>query len=380
MRWLLPLLLIVGLGWLSLCCTLHHAELIEADLRERAAALIGQHPWATVVVDGRDLTVTGTPPTPTAAGIVLDQLNKLHGVYRVRSHWAEPAVHSADPAASSTTMPPGLNLSASLNPASHALQHITLHGTLPSKGDVQSLQTFVARHRRRLAVDSMMTADNSASHLQRARFRQAVASGTRGLLRLKRGELQVDEHQVSLRGVAGSGLARRQIEADVRRNLPAGYVLHSLLSSQFTHPDPLQSAKPLTAEQQAVVAACQAGFDALMQGASIQFAHNSDKLDATSAGLLDRIAVQAKACQNTRMLIGGHSDSSGDPAYNIDLSQRRAEAVRQALITRGIAATRMQARGFGDANPRASNDNASGRAANRRIEFTLSYKATKDTP
>jgi OOP family OmpA-OmpF porin len=64
----------------------------------------------------------------------------------------------------------------------------------------------------------------------------------------------------------------------------------------------------------------------------------------------------------------GHTDSRGAEAYNEDLSQRRADAVRAVMIDRfDVGAGRVSARGFGESQPIASNDTAAGRAENRRV-------------
>jgi len=73
----------------------------------------------------------------------------------------------------------------------------------------------------------------------------------------------------------------------------------------------------------------------------------------------DRIAVQ----------VLGYTDASGNKQDNLELSQARAETVRQFLISQGIAESRLGAQGYGDADPIADNNTASGRALNRRIEF-----------
>lgn len=72
------------------------------------------------------------------------------------------------------------------------------------------------------------------------------------------------------------------------------------------------------------------------------------------------------------VLIEGFTDSSGSDATNLALSQRRADAVRTALLERGIAANRIQTRGYGEDFPKASNDNAAGRQLNRRVEVVIS--------
>ena len=71
-------------------------------------------------------------------------------------------------------------------------------------------------------------------------------------------------------------------------------------------------------------------------------------------------------------LIEGFTDSVGADAMNQELSSRRAEAVRNALVGMGVARERIEARGYGEAYPVAGNDNASGRQMNRRVEIVLS--------
>jgi outer membrane protein OmpA-like peptidoglycan-associated protein len=69
--------------------------------------------------------------------------------------------------------------------------------------------------------------------------------------------------------------------------------------------------------------------------------------------------------------IGGHTDNVGDDAYNMKLSHDRAKAVRDYLVTEGVASERIQAKGYGELNPVASNETESGRTANRRTEFVI---------
>jgi outer membrane protein OmpA-like peptidoglycan-associated protein len=69
--------------------------------------------------------------------------------------------------------------------------------------------------------------------------------------------------------------------------------------------------------------------------------------------------------------ISGHTDAQGNRDYNIDLSRRRAEAVKRWLVERSIADTRITTRGAGPDEPVGPNDTKAGRAMNRRIEFKL---------
>lgn len=73
----------------------------------------------------------------------------------------------------------------------------------------------------------------------------------------------------------------------------------------------------------------------------------------------------------SKIVIEGHTDSQGAQAFNQELSQRRAQGVRDYLVSRGIASDRIRAEGFGFARSVASNDSAEGRANNRRVEIVV---------
>ena len=85
--------------------------------------------------------------------------------------------------------------------------------------------------------------------------------------------------------------------------------------------------------------------------------------------VLDRVAVSLAAYPEIRVEVAGHTDSKGSRAYNVKLSQKRAEAVRDYLAGKGIAADRMVAKGYGPDKPLATNDTEEGRAQNRRTEL-----------
>jgi len=87
---------------------------------------------------------------------------------------------------------------------------------------------------------------------------------------------------------------------------------------------------------------------------------------------LDRLAQFLKDSSGTDVLIEGHTDSVGTDDYNLALSQRRAQAVADALSSRGVATDRVQTKGLGKAYPVASNDTQAGRQQNRRVEIVFS--------
>lgn len=102
----------------------------------------------------------------------------------------------------------------------------------------------------------------------------------------------------------------------------------------------------------------------------VNFITDSAELTPESKTTLDRTAASLKAWPEVRVEIGGHTDSVADAAYNLELSQRRAETVRAYLIHEGISAHRLVAKGYGETKPIAPNDTEAGRARNRRVELT----------
>ena len=87
---------------------------------------------------------------------------------------------------------------------------------------------------------------------------------------------------------------------------------------------------------------------------------------------MDRLAQALKDNPNTRVLIEGHTDSVGGEDYNMALSEKRAQAVADALEMRGVPADRYQVKGLGKAFPVASNETQAGRQQNRRVEIVFS--------
>lgn len=103
----------------------------------------------------------------------------------------------------------------------------------------------------------------------------------------------------------------------------------------------------------------------------IQFGFLSDRLTEASHAILARAAAILAAYSGLKLEIQGHTDADGDPESNKQLSQRRAEAVRRALVGYGVAEDRLHAVGYGGDRPLADNATEAGRAKNRRIEFRL---------
>ncbi len=101
----------------------------------------------------------------------------------------------------------------------------------------------------------------------------------------------------------------------------------------------------------------------------VYFETNKTVLDNDDKALLDKLAEQMANSEETTIIANGHTDSVGADSYNQKLSERRAKAVMDYLVGKGVAAERITTKGYGESAPAATNDTEEGRAKNRRVEF-----------
>lgn len=105
-----------------------------------------------------------------------------------------------------------------------------------------------------------------------------------------------------------------------------------------------------------------------LRAGPVQFRAGSAELTPVGRKTLDAIA-QMLSTGTENFEVQGHTDSSGKPDENLTLSQRRAQSSRDYLVQRGVAASRLTSKGYGDTRPRATNASLAGRRLNRRIEL-----------
>ncbi len=104
---------------------------------------------------------------------------------------------------------------------------------------------------------------------------------------------------------------------------------------------------------------------------NINFKYNSSALTSDSIPTLLEIVKFLKIHPDIKIEIRGYTDNIGSKKFNLKLSQKRAEAVKEFLVKNGINETRLKAKGFGETNPIAPNNTEEGRAKNRRTEFFI---------
>lgn len=111
-------------------------------------------------------------------------------------------------------------------------------------------------------------------------------------------------------------------------------------------------------------------IDLVMPG-NITFAFDSASLNPSFRPTLDKLAATMNEYNQNTITIAGHTDSVGNPSYNMNLSRDRANAVRNYLVSRGVASNRINVVAYGQTRPIADNSTESGRQQNRRVELTV---------
>jgi len=109
----------------------------------------------------------------------------------------------------------------------------------------------------------------------------------------------------------------------------------------------------------------------------VLFAFDKATLSPVAFRNVDKLAVFLKKHSNRSVLIEGHTDNVGSDAYNLDLSEKRAEAVKDALVAKGVGEERVATKGYGEKYPVASNNTSDGRQQNRRVEVVILNEGVK---
>ncbi|WP_108882930.1 Ig-like domain-containing protein [Anderseniella sp. Alg231-50] len=130
-------------------------------------------------------------------------------------------------------------------------------------------------------------------------------------------------------------------------------------------------AQPDAAEQAVSASQCQGLLDEVLSEQQIVFSPGKSKILGKNANLLNRLMAVIRQCGDAKIEIGGHTDWQGSGKSNQVLSERRANAVRDALLARGASADNITAVGYGESQPIANNRTRKGRAANRRTQFKI---------
>jgi outer membrane protein OmpA-like peptidoglycan-associated protein len=149
--------------------------------------------------------------------------------------------------------------------------------------------------------------------------------------------------------------------------------------AEFKFLDASEVSRDATLDPVERVTTCDRDLSGIMDRSTIYFATASATIGAESMGLIKDLALAIGKCGSVIVTVEGHTDKTGDPNFNQGLSETRATAVREALVTAGADSTRVASRGFASTLPQDPSNTAAAFALNRRIEFKVSGKFTSST-
>ncbi|MEL6477390.1 MAG: OmpA family protein [Pseudomonadota bacterium] len=233
---------------------------------------------------------------------------------------------------------------------------IALQGRMPGMAEREALVTFAAALTSRAAVeDALVVAEgpppsgwhHAAQELlaRVAELEDGAAEMTAGRIRLQ-GRMDDPVEAGEMRRTLLAALPEFEISTRIEIDLPGAI-----------------GRMPLVDE------ACIAELNRLLRDQPLVFETGSAVIDKASMPIVTNLAETFGRCDEIVVEIGGHTDSKGSESLNLRLSQARADAVLAALAGQSVPLDRLSARGYGEAEPIASNQTEAGRARNRRIEF-----------
>lgn len=347
-------------------------------LADRLTRIQAAIPEGSVAIDGDRVTITGTPKDAAALTKISTELEAAGANVDL----VDPATEDENGDGSEDAGAEGAAAvyAVDWNPAGARIS-----GSVPTQGDADQL---TAAYGGTKPLDgTALTVDDATGTAP-----TAPATGTAAISAalpaladlLPTGTLSVDGTTVTLTGELDP--AKVQALSTVTTALQGSglTVVDSTAPPAATPTAPPTTATPTTAAPPTTVAPTggEEPLDAQAQAVEdqlatfvaanpIPFASGSADLLPEADGILNQIAGLLNQAPGTRVAVEGHTDSQGDDALNAQLSTARAEAVRGALIAKGVGADRLTAVGFGETQPVADNATVEGRAANRRVVFNL---------
>ncbi len=355
-----------GLVLLCLLTIFSEQEQIESDLEYRIMEYMTAEKidWISVELEGRgrDVMITGNAPSAESRDLAIEM---IEGVYGVR------VVHDQ------------VDINPSLSSSELSIKQqngrVLLGGRLESQ---TSIDTIVNAANETYGNDNVTSELVLSGEVKTANWLAASAGLLPTLVGMKTAQFKISDSESLLTAEVKSHGERLLLVQQARKllgkNLDAKV---AVLGSPEPGVAQENAAKPqiTVIPEDPALKTCQSKLDHQMKGKQILFASNTAELQADSHSLLNQIIIVLEEDCNevvsaNRLTIAGHTDSQGDDRYNLNLSQRRADAVKAYFVNADADVGLIRSVGYGESQPVESNDTDKGRTQNRRIEFKLEHK------
>lgn len=339
---------------------------IEANVERTAKVALAEinANWAEVEANGQTVRLSGVAPSEAAARRAVQTVKEARAptafgrarpVTRVEADFSRTGA-TGGPSGPQTTEPDPSTSGVAAAPAPEFTYRLA-DGTFTLEGQVADEAT-----RRRIRDAA------------RARLDPPRISSLDNQLRVTNVRGDAEYTTVALRAVNALAQCDRGTVGFVDEQLSISCELPeevaSTVRTAMEAPLPIGTLGDVSLLANEAVAACETRLDDILNITKIEFAPSSSVISPASEPILDFVAAAARECPG-RLRIEGHTDNTGAPELNDRLSRERAEAVRRALIARGVESARLVSEGFGPRVPVATNATAEGRARNRRIEIRV---------
>ncbi len=352
-----PLLILALLGLAQMFWPGGKWRSIEQDVSSVIVSNLKEsgYDWAKVDTHdrGRDVLLSGSAPSELAKSEAMRIASKLsqdkrgNPVARIVEWKGDVVIPKPDPG--------NLYISA-------VKGKITLNGVVASDAEVQALVSAAQAKYGAENVTNRLVVKENIVPIEKIADLVTGFGLNDGTLRLSLSGV------VKVTGEVDSEGVKNTIGQNLQSAIGENYRFENLISVKEPEPEPEPVVVAPKPDKSAI---CQAKVLTLMSSSKIFFESSKAQIKASSHSLLDDIAAILSECENASINVAGHTDSTGNEAINVPLSQNRAQAVVDYLIVKGIETSRLSASGFGSSQPVDDNNSKEGRAANRRIEFTV---------
>ncbi len=376
-RVVILLLGIIALVLLIFLCIRKHTPEIQSDIQSRAVSVLssGSTDWVKVNVDGRNVVLTGIAPSEELRNKAEEMAKAVTGVVSVDNQMtvAQSNVESIlepereltseqelKPEPEPEPEPEPVVQSPYENEFTKTKAGIVLTGSVP---DEEQRQILLQLAKQKFGEDKVIDQLQIAAGAPDGWLKAAKAAIS-GLAYFKEGTAHLSDTKIDMSGEMLNEAAKVNLEKEVPAMLPADFEIDfelnvPQLAIEEVHPDPAPD----------MGLSCAKAFEESLAGEKIHFTTDSADPRKQEQNILDKVVEFSNSCPNSIIEVAGYTDARGSEAYNKRLSQKRAQAVVQKLIRKGLREDRVKAKGYGEANPLAENSSRKGQALNRRIEF-----------